>query len=231
MSAGTADGRGDLADVVRVRDVTHRAGGTTVLAGVSMSAARGRLVVLAGRSGSGKSTLCHLVAGVSRPSAGTVEVLGRAAHPAAGWSTVSLLPQRLALGPELTVAESVTWPCRLAGREVPGGLLDDLALASLADRPSRDTSLGEQQRTALARALAVAPDVAVLDEPTGHQDDANVERVLRALTAAAARGSCVLVATHDERVLAVADAVVRLEGGRVVGRAEPAWRAEPPVPR
>lgn len=56
----------------------------------------------------------------------------------------------------------------------------------------------------------------MLDEPTGHQDDANVDRVLAALRAAAAAGACVLVATHDERVLAAADAVVRLEGGRVV---------------
>lgn len=202
---------------VEVQDVTHRAGGVTVLSGVSMTAAPGSLVVVAGRSGSGKSTLCHLVAGVSAPSAGRVHVLGRPAHPAPPWSVVSLLPQRLALVPELSVAENVAWPCRLAGRQVPEGLLDRLALTTLAERAAKDTSLGEQQRTALARALGVVPDVAVLDEPTGHQDDANVERVLAALRAATGAGTCVLVATHDERVLEVADAVVRLEGGRVVG--------------
>ena len=103
--------------VVEVRGVTHRAGGTTVLQHVSMTAGRGQLVVLAGRSGSGKSTLCHLVAGVSRPTTGTVQVLGRAAHPAPAWSEVSLLPQRLALVPELTVEENV--PGRAGSRAAP----------------------------------------------------------------------------------------------------------------
>ncbi len=202
--------------VVLVDRVTHRAGGTTVLDEVSLTARAGSVVVLAGRSGSGKSTLCHLVAGVGRPGEGTVSVLGRPASPAAPWSTLTLLPQRLALVPELSVEENVAWPCRLAGRPVPEDVLADLGLDPLRHHAARATSLGEQQRTALARALAVAPAVAVLDEPTGHQDDANVERVLAALGAAAARGTCVLVATHDERVLAVADEVVRLEGGRVV---------------
>ncbi|WP_340295410.1 ATP-binding cassette domain-containing protein [Aquipuribacter hungaricus] len=203
--------------VVRVEHLTHRAGGTTVLDDVSLLARAGSIVVLAGRSGSGKSTLCHLVAGVGRPTGGTVEVLGVPASPAPPWSTLSLLPQRLALVPELSVEENVAWPCRLAGREVPEEVFAALGLATLRRHAARATSLGEQQRTALARALAVRPAVAVLDEPTGHQDDANVDRVLAALGAAAAGGTCVLVATHDERVLAVADVVVRLEGGRVVG--------------
>lgn len=201
---------------MRVAGLTHRAGGVTVLDDVSLTASAGSIVVLAGRSGSGKSTLCHLVAGVGRPTQGTVDVLGRPASPAPPWATVSLLPQRLALVPELSVEENVVWPCRLAGRPVPEDLLAALGLDPLRHHAAQATSLGEQQRTGLARALAVAPAVAVLDEPTGHQDDANVDRVLHALGTAAAGGTCVLVATHDERVLAVADVVVRLEGGRVV---------------
>lgn len=203
--------------VVRAEGLTHRAGGATVLDDVHLHATAGSLVVLAGRSGSGKSTLCHLVAGVGRPTSGLVEVLGRAPSPPPPWSVLSLLPQRLALVPELSVEENVVWPCRLAGRPVPEGLLAGLGLDHLRQHAARATSLGEQQRTGLARALAVGPAVAVLDEPTGHQDDANVERVLDALATAAAGGTCVLVATHDERLLAVADVVVRLEGGRVVG--------------
>jgi ABC-type lipoprotein export system ATPase subunit len=77
------------------------------------------------------------------------------------------------------------------------------------------TSQGERQRTALARALVLGSAVAVLDEPTGHQDDEHVGMVLDALKAAVAGGSLVLVATHDERIIDVADEVLRLHGGRI----------------
>ena len=94
-------------------------------------------------------------------------------------------------------------------------LLEALALTHLADVLVHGSSLGEQQRTALARALAPGPALAVLDEPTGHQDDANVERVVAAL-GARAPSTAVLVATHDERLMAVADRVIRLQDGMVV---------------
>ena len=129
---------------------------------------------------------------------------------------MSLLPQRLALVAELSVVENITWPYRLAGvRTDPAPLLEALALTHLADVLVQGSSLGEQQRTALARALASGPDLAVLDEPTGHQDDANVERVVAAL-GARAPSTAVLVATHDERLMAVADRVIRLQDGMVV---------------
>lgn len=75
--------------------------------------------------------------------------------------------------------------------------------------------MGEQQRTAVARALVLGPRLAVLDEPTGHQDDDHVEQVVAALAAAARGGTAVLVSTHDRRVWEVADRVVRLDEGRV----------------
>lgn len=218
-----AGGRDGLPDggpggaVVAAVDVGHDVPGRPrVLHEVDLTVHPGELVVVAGRSGSGKSTLCHLVAGVGRPSRGTLTVLGRPAHAWADWTRVTLLPQRLALVPELSVAENVSWPSRLAGVEAdPAPLLEALALAHLARALTADSSIGEQQRTGLARALAPGPDLAVLDEPTGHQDDANVERVLAAL-AARAPSTAVLVATHDDRVVAVADRVVTLESGRVV---------------
>jgi ABC-type lipoprotein export system ATPase subunit len=79
-----------------------------------------------------------------------------------------------------------------------------------------DTSLGEQQRVALARALVLTPSLLVLDEPTGHQDDEHVGHVLDALSRAGDDGSAVLVASHDDRVLAVADRVVGLADGSVM---------------
>ena len=201
--------------LIRADGVTHRRGRVTILHEVGLNLDAARLVVLAGRSGSGKSTLCHLVAGVMRPSAGTVLVDGVPAHRVRDWAVVSLLPQRLALAAELTVAENALLPARLRRRPVDPDLLERLGLDAIAARPARETSLGEQQRTALARALVLGPAVAVLDEPTGHQDEEHVGQILDALVAAARVGTLVLVATHDQRVVDVADRIVHLSSGRV----------------
>jgi ABC-type lipoprotein export system ATPase subunit len=205
--------------LVEVRDVSHTRGSgaaaTRVLHEIDLSLDPANLVVLAGRSGSGKSTLCHLIAGLMAPTAGRVLVADRPAHPAADWATVSLLPQRLALDPELTVAENALLPAGLRGRPSAADLLDRLGLATVAARPARDTSLGEQQRTALARALVLNPAVAVLDEPTAHQDDDHVELILETLAAVVGSGTLVLVATHDQRVIDAAGRVVRLRSGRI----------------
>ncbi|XVU29071.1 ABC transporter ATP-binding protein [Actinoplanes sp. CA-054009] len=202
--------------LIEVHEVSHTRSGTRVLDGVDLTLDAATTAVLAGRSGSGKSTLCHLIAGVMTPTTGRVLVAGRPAHPAPDWATVSLLPQRLALEPTLTVAENVLLPAGLRRTSADHALLDRLGLTAIADRPSRDTSLGEQQRTALARALILAPSVAVLDEPTAHQDDEHVQLVLNALSDAAATGTLVLVATHDQRVIDIAGQVIRLHSGRVV---------------
>jgi ABC-type lipoprotein export system ATPase subunit len=206
--------------LVRVRGVSHTRGtgaaATRVLHEIDLALAPAALVVLAGRSGSGKSTLCHLVAGIMAPTTGEVLVAGRPAHPVPDWAQVSLLPQRLALDPELTVAENVLLPAGLRGRRNGTDLLDRLGLTPIADRPARDTSLGEQQRTALARALVLGPAVAVLDEPTGHQDDEHVQLVLEVLSGAVRAGTLALVATHDPRVIDIAGVVVRMRSGHVV---------------
>ena len=201
--------------MIAVQGAGHRRGSTWVLQDIDLTLAPAALTVLAGRSGSGKSTLCHLIAGVMAPTTGTVLVDGRPAYPAPDWATVSLLPQRLALEAEMTVAENVLFPAGLRGRRPGEELLDRLGLAPIATRPARDTSLGEQQRTALARALVLGPAVAVLDEPTAHQDDEHVRLVLDALGAAVAAGTLALVATHDQRVIDIADVVVRLHSGRL----------------
>ena len=207
------------APLVQLRGVSHTRGSgaaaTRVLHEVDLVLERAAVAVLAGRSGSGKSTLCHLVAGVMAPSAGQVLVGGRPAHPVADWAEVSLLPQRLSLDPELTVAENVLLPAGLRGRRTGTELLDRLGLTPIAGRPARDTSLGEQQRTALARALILEPAVAVLDEPTGHQDDDHVHLVLDVLAAAVRASTLALVASHDPRVIDIADVVVRMRSGRI----------------
>jgi ABC-type multidrug transport system ATPase subunit len=197
---------------VDIRTVSHAG----VLHDVSLTLPPARLAVLAGRSGSGKTTLCHLVAGIMPPSAGQVLVSDRPAHSIKDWAEVSLLPQRLALDPELTVAENALLPAGLRGRAGDPDLLERLGLAPIAGRPARETSVGEQQRTALARALVLAPAVAVLDEPTAHQDDEHVQLVLDLLAVAGRAGTLVLVATHDPRVIDIADRTVHLRSGRIV---------------
>ncbi len=206
--------------LVQVREVSHTRGAgaaaTLVLHDVDLSLAPAALVVLAGRSGSGKSTLCHLVAGVMAPSTGEVLVAGRPAYPVTDWAEVSLLPQRLSLEPELTVAENVFLPAGVRGGRVRPEVLDRLGLTAIADRPARDTSLGEQQRTALARALVVRPSFLVADEPTGRLDEDLSTHVLTTLgDVYATAGTGVLVASHDPVVVAAADRVVRLGDGRV----------------
>jgi ABC-type lipoprotein export system ATPase subunit len=201
---GHAYGRG--ADRVRVLD------------DVSLAADGGEVLCVAGPSGSGKSTLCHLAAGFETPDAGTVRVGGRDPVTAADWALVAVLPQQHGLLAELSVRDNVALPLlrARAALDPVGPLLEALDLADLADRRASDTSLGEQQRTALARALVGTSTLVVLDEPTGHQDDDHVEQVLAAVKAAAALGSAVLVASHDERVLDVSHRVVRLDRGRAV---------------
>jgi ABC-type lipoprotein export system ATPase subunit len=211
-----------LATVLLVADVVHTyADGPhrlRALDGVTLEVGDGEMVCLAGPSGSGKSSLCHLAAGMEVADSGRVEVDGSA--PAAlDWSAVSVLPQQHGMVSGLTVAENVALPARRLGldRAVDlDGLLQSLDVHHLAGRLVSDISIGEQQRTALARALVLGPRLAVLDEPTGHQDDEHVEAVLAAVQAAAASGTAVLVASHDQRVVEATDRVVRLDSGRVV---------------
>jgi ABC-type multidrug transport system ATPase subunit len=205
--------------VLLVDGVSHAFGPTAsdvVVHDVSFSAQEREIVVLAGRSGSGKSTLLHLVAGVMLPTRGAITVLGGDETARRDWARVSLMPQRSTISPELTVYENVALPAALRAQNVEDDLLDSLGLSAIRDRPGTDTSLGEQQRTSLARALVLRPALVLLDEPTSHQDDDHVDLVIAALRAARLAGSSLLVATHDPRVIEIADHVVRLEQGRVV---------------
>lgn len=216
---------------LEVSGVTHtyasrHASAVTALHDVDLVAERGELVCLAGPSGSGKSTLCHLAAGLERPLHGTVRVGGRAPDRMRDWRMVAVAPQRHGLIPDLTVAENVWLPVHYgAGNASDGGAdgdgavpaaLELLDIAHIEGRMARQTSLGEQQRTAVARAIVLRPSLVVLDEPTSHQDDDHVDQVLEAFLAVREHGTSLLVASHDERVMDVADRTVRLDEGRVV---------------
>ena len=202
---------------------TYRRGREQVhaLQGVSLEVRPGEVVALLGRSGSGKTTLLNCLLGWERPDSGSVQVPGVASPGAAAWATVAVVPQRFGLLDELSLADNVALPARLAGTADPRGAalaaLETLRLGPLADRMPEEVSLGEQQRTALARALVVRPGFLIADEPTGRLDEelsAHVLTTLREVYAAAGTG--VLVASHDPVVVAAADRVVRLSDGRVV---------------
>jgi putative ABC transport system ATP-binding protein len=193
----------------------HRAGEDIVAVdGVSVAVRSGELAALLGSSGSGKTTMLNLMAGWERPDAGVVSVPGQR------WDELAVLPQRFGLLGELTVRENVEYPARLAGRLDEARpwlerLLADLGLAELADRFPHETSIGQQQRAALVRALALRPTLLLVDEPTGHQDLVSAYAVVRALRAAAEQGSACLVATHERELVRFFDTVHTLAGGRL----------------
>ncbi len=195
---------------------TYRRGREIVTAvdDVSLEIEGGRLTAVVGPSGSGKTTLLHLLIGGERPDHGTITGVPTTRD----WSSIALVPQTLGLLGELSIAENVALPGRL-GLDLPippDQLLEDLGLTHLAPRLPAETSLGEQQRTAVARALVSAPQLLVADEPTSHQDEANTTQVIQALERAAASGNVVLLATHDPRVIERCEHVVALRDGRRV---------------
>ncbi|MGH2735330.1 MAG: ABC transporter ATP-binding protein [Actinomycetota bacterium] len=190
---------------------------------VSLELHSGHLVALMGRSGSGKTTLLNLVAGWEEPEKGSVawnELLVTPSRPPK-WAHLAAVPQRLGLIDELSVRRNVQYPARLAGRldELRARveeLLERLGLDQLAERPPAETSLGQQQRTALARALVLRPTLFLADEPTGHQDAGWTRDIFNLLHEESAAGMTGLIATHNEDVTPSVDRVVRMADGRVV---------------
>ena len=202
---------------------TYRRGREEVhaLRGVSIQVHPGEVVALLGRSGSGKTTLLNCLLGWERPDAGSVSVPGAASPESAPWSTVAVVPQRFGLLDELSLADNVALPARLAGladpRQAALETLEVMRLGHLAERFPDEVSLGEQQRTAIARALVVRPSFLVADEPTGRLDEDLSTYVLATLRDVyAATGTGVLIASHDPVVVAAADRVVRLSDGLLV---------------
>ncbi|MFJ8781590.1 ABC transporter ATP-binding protein [Streptomyces sp. NPDC102476] len=222
--------------MVRVEDI-HRSFGegaaaVHALRGVSFEVPRGELVALKGRSGSGKTTLLNIVGGLDRPDRGRVELDG---VDIAGLDEDGLLGlrrdrigfvfQSFGLIPILTAAENIGVPMRLRrvdarAREERVELL--LALVGLAEHAKQrpgELSGGQQQRVAIARALANNPSLLVADEPTG-QLDAETGHAVMELLRAVVRSENVtaLVATHDATLLDLADRVLELGDGEIVGR-------------
>lgn len=210
---GHARSSAALGEAAIVADgIVKRYGGKAVVDDVSLTVRAGEAVALLGRSGSGKSTLLMVLGGWTPADAGTASL------PAGDWRATSYVAQRFALFPELTIAENVALPLRLTGTEDERALatiLEQLDLAPLAARLPHETSIGQQQRAALARALVASPRALLADEPTSHQDAVSARRIWHALALARAHGTACLVATHDEAAAAQADRVMRIADGRI----------------
>ena len=197
------------------------------LRGVNLSVAPGALVCIRGRSGSGKTTLLNVLGGLDRPTTGRVVMdgheitsLGEADLVALRRRTVAFVFQTFGLLPILSAAENVEVPLRLVatpGREREDRVREVLSLVGLAGRAGHrphELSGGEQQRVAVARALANRPKVLLADEPTG-QLDSETGRSIMALLRSVVRseGVTAVVATHDPMMLEQADRVVELRDG------------------
>jgi putative ABC transport system ATP-binding protein len=210
-----------------------RTGRTLALKDLTTAVEAGELVAIVGKSGSGKSTLLNLVAGIDRPTSGEIEVGGVAVHglsptKLAAWrgQTIGLVFQSFHLLPTLTVAENVMLPMDLGRRyAVPArrpralALLTQVGIADHADKFPLALSGGEQQRAAIARALANDPPIVVADEPTGNLDSQTGAAVWTLFRALAAAGKTVMVVTHDPDVATRADRVLRLADGQLVAGA------------
>ena len=185
----------------------------------SFTLASGELVVVRGRSGSGKSTLLALLAGWIAPDGGQLVRLGPWGEGGMDrtWKGTAILPQVIAPILELTMTENVAMALRLTGMpRRPANaraqeILAALDLTDEADRAASDTSLGQQQRMALARAAVIDPIVLLADEPTSHQDAGHIATVLELMRSMVVRGSCIVVATHDHAVADVADRIFDLD--------------------
>jgi ABC-type lipoprotein export system ATPase subunit len=176
---------------------------------VDLAVEAGELVALLGPSLTGKTTLLHVLAGWSPPASGTVTWLGSDEVPP--WSTLAVVPQDIALIEELTVGENVS--LALGARtavEPDHPVVARLDVGPLWARGGYEISVGERQRTMVARALVGAPAILLADEPTAHQDARRAEVVLALLRERAAAGGAVVLATRDPDVAAIADRRIEL---------------------
>ena len=205
-------------------------GRIVALGGVGLTVAQGELTAIVGPSGSGKSTLLHIIGAMDRPDAGTVRVGGcdlaelndseasrfRREH-------LGFVFQFFNLIPTLTALDNIALPSRLCGasiaqaRERAQSLLNAVDLGDRSKDYPETLSGGQQQRVAIARALVNSPRLVLADEPTGALDSAAGGEILQFLARLAReQGVTLLMVTHSEGALAIADRCLRIEDGRIV---------------
>jgi len=218
--------------VVEANDVTRRygAGETAVdaLRGVSLEVSRGKLTAVMGPSGSGKSTLMHILAGLDRPTSGTVTIEGTEITKLKDTDLTKLRREHIGfvfqffnLLPMLTAEENLVLPLTIAGEKPDKQWLDELLKKiGLADRRTHrpaELSGGQQQRVAIGRALVSRPTIVFADEPTGNLDSKTSEEILVLMRDSVdTLGQTTVMVTHDARAAAIADRILFLDDGLIV---------------
>ena len=217
-----------VSDVVKAYPLS--AGEFVAVDHLSLDIAHGEFVAVIGRSGSGKTTLLNLLAGIDRPTSGTVHAAGAdlgslSESGLATWrgQNVGLVFQFFQLLPTLTVVENVMLPMDFA-KKIPVGerrdraqhLLERVGVGDQADKLPATLSGGQQQRAAIARALANDPALLLADEPTGNLDSTTAEAVLALFADLHTDGRTIVVVTHERDIRSIVGREVTLVDGRVV---------------
>jgi putative ABC transport system ATP-binding protein len=218
-----------LLDLTDVRlTLPSAAGPVEILRGVDFAVGAGERVAVIGPSGCGKSSLIAVAAGLERPTDGTVRLFGEDLGPLGEdrrallrRGRVSLVFQSFHLLPNMTAIENIAAPLEIAGdreaAEQARAWLDRVGLSARARHYPHQMSGGEQQRIALARALAASPKLLFADEPTGNLDAANAAAVADLMFELVARtGAALVLVTHDAALAARADRIARMFDGRMV---------------
>ena len=217
----------DLANVSK----EYSANGNIIRAldAVTLTLARAQTAIVLGPSGAGKTTLLNLVAGLEKPSSGTVKVLGVSLENAKEDSraafrskSIGFIFQSYNLVSTLTARENVELMMELAGSDdyeknekQTAQLINRVGLSERADHLPAQLSGGEQQRVAIARALANDPPLILADEPTGNLDSTTGLAIVKLLTELSQAGKTMIITTHDERILELADIIYHLDKGRL----------------
>ncbi len=212
-----------------VKEYPTGAGPVTVLRDVSLEVAGGEFVAVVGPSGSGKSTLINMFTGIDRPTGGDVVVAETrlndlSENQMARWRgrTLGVIFQFFQLLPTLTILENVMLPMDFCNTYPAGarkgralGLLDQVGMADQAHKLPGAVSGGQQQRAAIARALANDPPLLVGDEPTGNLDSKTADQVFALFNDLVAHGKTLVMVTHDRDLAARVPRVIRVQDGQI----------------
>ena len=223
----------DLESVVDLANVSkeYTANGNLIRAldSMTLKVTRAQTSVVLGPSGAGKTTLLNLVAGLEKPTSGTVKVLGVSLEKANEDTravfrskNIGFIFQSYNLVSTLTARENVELMMELAGSDdyeknekLTAQLINRVGLSERADHLPAQLSGGEQQRVAIARALANDPPLILADEPTGNLDSTTGLAIVKLLTELSQAGKTMIITTHDDRILELADIIYHLDKGRI----------------
>lgn len=219
-------------EILRCENLTKEYGdpGNLVKAlhGVTMSVNKGELVAIVGASGSGKSTLLHLLGGVDRPTSGRIIIedtniaeMNETQSAIFRRRKVGIIYQFYNLIPTLTVEQNILLPMKLDKKKPEAEFLEEilstLGLQDKLKRLPKQLSGGEQQRTAIARALLYRPAILLADEPTGNLDQRNSREIIDLLKLSHKKlNQTILLVTHDENIALEAERIITIEDGEIV---------------